>query len=507
MFILTVFGPRGGRANRFNDVKNLAETAANIAGNGGVQATVSTVAAWMSFGDKFTYKNLFEIECIDDKAAAGMDRRKNKDKLDLSENDLKTAVREIDDLRAQLGFLSGLIGSDECTVGIVDTHMRLLRSSHDVLAGLFRVDPLSEALKESNRLCREANARISELKSKLAAGVTVDAALAKLAQCENWFRVWFKLTGWKWIRTEWTPAGILFSTSDEVRYAPVRPETVRSDNNLPVKKIKDAVPYAFSDFDLYRDTFHGTILDTQKNRDAVRALFVNTFPGAHVSKFESYEDEGHMTLRAEGLVPWDGVRAWRDRVLAVRPDNDGDDDGIGTLDENTVLVAYDINWDTDDDQDALASLPTEMTVPRPLTNFNSISDWLTESTGFCHFGFKLRKDSRPDTAKQPGNSGVYNVSVPPDLAGHMIEDLGGCVSTDYYVIAKGREDPEKTVAVSLSEYIQGLNPDDWFYTLHMTDNVIGQDDENDCAIFSTNGHTIESLEKLINEIAEDLRKS
>lgn len=66
--------------------------------------------------------------------------------------------------------------------------------------------------------------------------------------------------------------------------------------------------------------------------------------------------------------------------------------------EKKMLKAVDIKWDvTDDDIDEsddeaceiLESLPTEMDIPEGMTDPDEISDWLSDETGFCHYGFRL----------------------------------------------------------------------------------------------------------------------
>lgn len=50
------------------------------------------------------------------------------------------------------------------------------------------------------------------------------------------------------------------------------------------------------------------------------------------------------------------------------------------------MKAVDIQWDTDGDKDAFEMLPSEMKVPDGLTD-DGISDFLSDETGFCHFGY------------------------------------------------------------------------------------------------------------------------
>ena len=57
------------------------------------------------------------------------------------------------------------------------------------------------------------------------------------------------------------------------------------------------------------------------------------------------------------------------------------------------MKAYDIAWDTDGDEEILESLPTEIEIPKEIEgDEDEISDYISDVTGFCHFGFKLISD-------------------------------------------------------------------------------------------------------------------
>ena len=55
------------------------------------------------------------------------------------------------------------------------------------------------------------------------------------------------------------------------------------------------------------------------------------------------------------------------------------------------MKATNIKWDVDDIED-LEDLPTEMDIPCGMEDEDEISDWLSEQTGFCHYGFELEED-------------------------------------------------------------------------------------------------------------------
>lgn len=59
------------------------------------------------------------------------------------------------------------------------------------------------------------------------------------------------------------------------------------------------------------------------------------------------------------------------------------------------MKAYNILWDVDDESDKtreeiMNSLPTEMEIPGGIDE-DDVADYLSEQTGYCHFGFKLEK--------------------------------------------------------------------------------------------------------------------
>ena len=60
------------------------------------------------------------------------------------------------------------------------------------------------------------------------------------------------------------------------------------------------------------------------------------------------------------------------------------------------MRAVNIKWDTDGDEEILKDLPTEIEIPDKLAEnadpddyFEEISDYISDFTGFCHYGFEL----------------------------------------------------------------------------------------------------------------------
>lgn len=60
------------------------------------------------------------------------------------------------------------------------------------------------------------------------------------------------------------------------------------------------------------------------------------------------------------------------------------------------MKAYNIQWDTDTTAIEESNLPNEVEIPDDIASTQDgeiISDWLSNTFGFCHFGFLLEDDA------------------------------------------------------------------------------------------------------------------
>lgn len=57
------------------------------------------------------------------------------------------------------------------------------------------------------------------------------------------------------------------------------------------------------------------------------------------------------------------------------------------------MKAVNIKWDTDGDYDIIKLLPTEIEIPEKLAveDEDEISDYISNQTGFCHFGYQIQE--------------------------------------------------------------------------------------------------------------------
>lgn len=52
------------------------------------------------------------------------------------------------------------------------------------------------------------------------------------------------------------------------------------------------------------------------------------------------------------------------------------------------MKAVNIQWDFDG-EDGLILLPDKITIPKGMTGIDEISDYISDTTGFCHKGFEI----------------------------------------------------------------------------------------------------------------------
>lgn len=54
------------------------------------------------------------------------------------------------------------------------------------------------------------------------------------------------------------------------------------------------------------------------------------------------------------------------------------------------MKAINIEWDVDDFEADIAELPSEIIIPDGMEDIDEISDYISDVTGFCHYGFCLK---------------------------------------------------------------------------------------------------------------------
>lgn len=73
------------------------------------------------------------------------------------------------------------------------------------------------------------------------------------------------------------------------------------------------------------------------------------------------------------------------------------------------LVAYDIQWETDYEEDK-DNLPTEIEIPDNITEESDITEYLSDVTGYLHNGYKLKTESIEDEVQESNDIKTISLS-------------------------------------------------------------------------------------------------
>lgn len=74
------------------------------------------------------------------------------------------------------------------------------------------------------------------------------------------------------------------------------------------------------------------------------------------------------------------------------------------------MKAVNIQWDIDYDEEDI-DLPLEIEIPDGMNNEDEISDYISESTGFCHKGYDLLSDTEYAVEIHNNNGFVRQIDV------------------------------------------------------------------------------------------------
>lgn len=108
-------------------------------------------------------------------------------------------------------------------------------------------------------------------------------------------------------------------------------------------------------------------------------------------------------------------------------------------------IAYNIKWDTDGDMKLFKTLPQEIEIPEEVWedyddgNDDAISDYVSNVTGFCHYGFEIRTKKIKEEIDMT-NTSIYDIMI---LGGTYHNDNG----KDYIILAF---DKDADVAIFLN---------------------------------------------------------
>lgn len=82
------------------------------------------------------------------------------------------------------------------------------------------------------------------------------------------------------------------------------------------------------------------------------------------------------------------------RIGSVKPPGTPDGEKPKNRKGRDYMKAVNIKWDTDGDEKLAKELPSEIEIPDEIIeqleeDSDAVSDYVSEQTGFCHYGYEL----------------------------------------------------------------------------------------------------------------------
>lgn len=226
----------------------------------------------------------------------------------------KTALKKTNELLSSLGFFRNLILEHEPQKADVWTHLGLLEHGVSELSELTGYDGMLRKDHEARFAeTRAANIKVRELEAALGAGTGPDAVGAGIAHYMEVLGTFYSACGFRYASMDPTRWGIHAEFTHELTKTVER--SPFADKKLMAMAVLSCgfIPKQ-KGWDLERDQFHDSLLDTDRNRKRLVELYAAAFPGDIVRGFRSVRDGDKYYLKHEITVGWNNLAAWETRI-------------------------------------------------------------------------------------------------------------------------------------------------------------------------------------------------
>lgn len=224
----------------------------------------------------------------------------NQTKLNLSDTDLAQAEHILKDMMHSLQFFYQRL-HETPKMTDVHTHMGLFESQFKELSPLVKYNSvLAEERERRYKDIREMNKTIHKLEAALGEKITPEGITARLHDYDDAFRCFYGACGFHYASNkEYNMTAIQYEISSELEYEQTDGLSSRKEDWTPYfKKQFDLITKEDTAYDIYHDTYHAELLDTDNNRKRIQELFEHTFPNCRFWEFKSRpNDFGSMSLR------------------------------------------------------------------------------------------------------------------------------------------------------------------------------------------------------------------
>jgi hypothetical protein len=227
--------------------------------------------------------------------------------LRLSGIEKENVIKKINEAISCLSYFKNTIQEDITIVTNVWTCLGLNESFHADLSKMVGYDSiLAKEREERHKEIREKNEKIRRLIEQRGKEVTPEAIQGALNRYEDIFRAWFKNEGFHYASIQNLSAyGLIAELTSQMDY--VKPSSSNDDEicNKIWKEDVGTEDKFNNGWNIYKDQYHGELLDTDNNKQLIKELLLENFPNARIYKFSGRKnDHGSFSLCTEVYISY-----------------------------------------------------------------------------------------------------------------------------------------------------------------------------------------------------------
>lgn len=249
----------------------------------------------------------------------------NRTPLNLNDKDLAKADKLLIKINESLEFFRIRL-RDKPNKTDVHTHIGLFEAYLTDLAKLVDYESvLTEEREQRYKELREANTEIHRLNRLLGNGTSPDSVSSKLRLYDDVIRLWYGAHGFQYASLkEYTAFGITYDFNYELQYEADEGCSSRKEWGSIFQNAFDIIATKNSPFNIYHDTYHAELLDTDKNKQLIEELLFNNFPNYNIHSYQSRKNDfGSYSLRFVVNIPYQDIENLLRRIV---PDYDNQEE-------------------------------------------------------------------------------------------------------------------------------------------------------------------------------------
>lgn len=235
----------------------------------------------------------------------------------LSKEAHSKCLKTVESLYSQTAYLHERLKQNNLRKSDIQTLLSLFRYGfNDLNEALAGGQFLDDALEQAKADLRAANSRIRKLEAETGQNLSGTQVRSGIMHMSGVINAWYELCGFRYAAETINHMGLSlefsYETDSLTKQAAIRErlESIEQGDRAFARKAVHFINYLFdedSEFDLYRDTYHNELLDTDKNRNLIQKLITGAFPNARVTGYDIRRDRSQYLLRPRVYIDFDDI--------------------------------------------------------------------------------------------------------------------------------------------------------------------------------------------------------